>query len=225
MTTPARSAFPSFLDHVVIAGPSLPEVIERFAELTGVTAQQGGQHDIGTENALIRLTVPGEPDTRYLELIGLAPSRNTPADRDVFGVNGRADIGVAAYCVRPDSLEAHAARLLAAGIEPNQVGEQSRRTPSGDLLEWRLISPEPGVATNLEPFSIDWLTSQHPASATTPAVELLGLSGRHPDPAAILARLGAAGIDLDVAFGEDPALVLRLGTPRGEVELSSLSLA
>ncbi|UOR01443.1 VOC family protein [Leucobacter allii] len=218
----AAHRFPDFLDHVVIAGPSLPEVVARFTELTGVQAQPGGQHDIGTANALLRLTVPGEPDTRYLELIGLGPDRSAPAERDVFGVNTRDGIGVAAFCIRPGDLDAHAERLRTAGIEPHGIGDQSRRTPDGELLAWRLISPPSGVATSLEPFSIDWLASRHPASATAPAVELLGLSGRHPEPERLRARLAAAGVGLDVARGDEPALVLRLGTPRGEVEFSAL---
>ena len=225
MTRPTHPSFPSTLDHVVIAGRSLSAVVARVAELTGVTAQPGGRHDTGTENALIRLTVPGEPDLRFLELIGPRPDRTAPADRDAFGVKTRAEIGIATFCVRPDSLAEHADLLREAGIEPEPEIGMSRKTPDGTLLSWRLLPSPEGVPTRVEPFAIDWLASAHPAGTTEPALRLLGLWGTHPRAAELAGQLDAADIELEVLPGGAPGLSLLVGTPLGEVLLDDAALA
>src|SRR5699024_8908953 len=71
MTAPAP--IPAQLDHVILAGPDLPEAISAVEQLTGVRAAPGGKHPTGTANALIAFTVGGRRVPHYLELIGPDP--------------------------------------------------------------------------------------------------------------------------------------------------------
>lgn len=68
-------SIPTLLDHIVIAGPSLEELVDWFRDLTGVTATPGGAHPVGTVNALVALTVAGQRRPHYLELVGPDPER------------------------------------------------------------------------------------------------------------------------------------------------------
>jgi hypothetical protein len=62
-------------DHLVVAGVTLAQAIEWFADLTGVAARAGGQHvRMGTHNALAKL---GE--RAFVELIAIDPSLPKPA--------------------------------------------------------------------------------------------------------------------------------------------------
>ena len=62
------------LDHLVVAGATLAQAIEHFADLTGVVARPGGRHaTMGTHNALVRLG----PKT-YVELIAIDPDATPP---------------------------------------------------------------------------------------------------------------------------------------------------
>ena len=48
-------SIPTLLDHIVIAGPDLQDLVDWFAERTGVVAAPGGAHPTGTANALVAL--------------------------------------------------------------------------------------------------------------------------------------------------------------------------
>ncbi|GAA3415446.1 hypothetical protein GCM10018952_40020 [Streptosporangium vulgare] len=90
----------------------------------------------------------------------------------------------------------------------------SRRTPEGELLEWRLTSSPDDTGDGLVPFLIDWGSTAHPAERGLPVVELTSLSALHPDPAAVAADLAALGAELEVAAGDEPRLVAVIGGVR-----------
>src|SRR5690625_7525973 len=66
---------PHLLDHIVIAGPDLQELVDWLHELTRITAAPGRAHPTGTSDALVALTVGGRPRRPYLDLIGPDPER------------------------------------------------------------------------------------------------------------------------------------------------------
>ncbi|GAA4195434.1 VOC family protein [Microbacterium oryzae] len=199
-------AIPRLLDHVVIAGPDLEELVRWFAERTGVTASPGGVHPTGTANALVALTVGGERGRQYVELIGPDPDRADAALPTTFGIDALTAPVVRTYAVHPDDIDATVAGARARGYDPGEVSDLSRRTADGSLLQWRLTQ---GEGRRLDvPFLIDWGSTAHPGLGDIPAVELVAFERVEPDPAALQDVLDALALDDGVA----PVVA---GTPAG----------
>ncbi|MFC4944361.1 VOC family protein [Pseudonocardia sp. GCM10023141] len=106
---------------------------------------------------------------------------------------------------------------MAAGADLGEIWPLSRRTPAGDLLQWRLASIRPAPLDGITPFLIDRGATAHPAPGL-PALRLVGLHGTHPDPAAVTVVLDALDVTLTVGPGP-AALTAWLDTPRGLVTL------
>lgn len=217
-------SIPTLLDHIVIAGPDLAELIDWFAERTGVVAARGGAHPTGTANALVALSVGGERGPQYIELIGPDPDRADPELPPTFGISGLTAPAVQAYAVHPDDIEATVAGARERGYDPGDVSDLSRRTPDGTLLEWRLTfgTALPAATRNLEvPFLIDWGTTPSPGNTTEPSVELVEFVRIEPtddDVARVRADLDALGLGVGVTrveLGEAPGYLLRLRAASG----------
>ncbi|WP_224779134.1 VOC family protein [Leucobacter sp. Psy1] len=161
---------PQQLDHVVIAGPDLDALVAWFAERTGVDAAPGGAHPTGTANALVALTIGGERGPQYLELIGPDPARTDPSLPTMFGIDALDEPRVQTYAVHPEDIEATVAAARERGVDLGEVADLSRRTPSGDLLEWRLAGVR-GPGREI-PFVIDWGSTSHPGQGDLPVIEL-----------------------------------------------------
>lgn len=209
-------AFPTTLDHVVLAGPDLAEAVDHVERLTGVRGAPGGQHPTGTANHLIAFTVNGERTPHYLEIIGPDPARGVDAaDVATFGIDGLAGPGVRTFAIHPDDVEATFAAAAEAGIPLGELLPLSRRTPAGDLLEWRVTSGPNRTPERVIPFLIDWGTTPHPGLSDLLTLELLALRVVHPDPAAISAAYQVLGVDVEVEAGEEPSLTLVVAAPDG----------
>jgi hypothetical protein len=214
------------LDHLVYAAPDLDAAVAAFAEATGVDPAEGGRHiGRGTRNYLVAFG-----PTSYLEIIG--PDLDHPADDGAtapFGVDTLDTPRLISWAVQPADIVAAAEASAAAGADLGEIWPLSRRTPAGDLLEWRLASPDfarcAGAVRGerpfdgITPFLIDWGTTAHPASSGLPWVKLLGLRATHPEPAGVAAVVDALDVRLAVEHGP-PSLVALIDTPRGPVVLS-----
>ncbi|WP_298328706.1 VOC family protein [Haloactinopolyspora sp.] len=205
------------VDHVVWASPDLGALVERVAELTGVTPVFGGRHEgRGTQNYLLGLG--GE---RYLELLGPDPSQpepDLPRPMRVDELTGPALVG---WAVRTTAIHDVITAARNHGYDPGAVTEMSRRTTDDTLLTWRLTPPEGGL-DGVVPFVIDWLHSPHPATRL-PSVELASLTVHHPEPARVSAALTALGL-LDesvvtVAPAARPGITAVVTTPHGDVSI------
>lgn len=150
------------LDHIVIAGPDLGELIDWFEELTGVRAIPGGRHDHGTENALVPLA---EPKGAYVELIAAAEK---PVEQNFFDVNGVKEPTPAAWAIHPDDLDAYAKE------HGKGVVDMQRTAPDGRVLKWRLITPEVAPIST-DPFAIDWGETPHPSQSGEASLRLESL--------------------------------------------------
>lgn len=219
--TPAPAAVPAVpatLDHLVLAGPDLGELVAGFEERFGVRTTPGGTHPTGTANHLLALTVGGARGPQYLELIGPDPEREDTGPVTTFGIDGLRAPRLATFAVHPPDLDATIASARAAGHDPGDAWELSRRTPAGVLLQWRLTR---GAAQGpVAPFLIDWGATAHPGEDPGPAaLELVDLRGEHPDPGAATGALAAVGVELRVEVADHPALVATLRGPRGDLEL------
>lgn len=214
------TTIPAELDHVIYASSDLPEAIDAVERLTGVRAAPGGTHPTGTANALIAFTVGGRRVPHYLEVIGPDPEGDTPGSEiATFGIQDRSEPAVATFAIHPADFDGTAQRAAAAGVSLGEVRPLSRRTPAGELLQWRLTrgegrDPDPAV-----PFLIDWGSTAQPGLGEIPTVELLSLRIEHPDPAVLAGKYGVLGLAVELVPASQVAIVVTLAGPDGPVEL------
>jgi hypothetical protein len=203
------------IDHLVWAAPDLDAEIERFARWTGVRASPGGRHPSeGTRNALIRLG-----PASYLELIGPDPTLPSPPHPRWFGLDRLTEPRLVTWAAKATDLDRLAAAARSAGVPLGEVRRGGRELADGRMLSWRLTYPDVRVGGGLVPFLIDWGDSPHPAQTAAEGTGLVELRAEHPDPGAIVAMLRGLALALPVSAGPRPALIARLDTPRGPVEL------
>ena len=203
------------LDHVVYAAPDLEAAVDELERRLGVRASAGGKHaGLGTHNALLALS-----DEAYLEVIGPDPEQPQPARPRPFGIDSLTAGRVVTWAARAQDLDAVVASAKRAGYDAGMVLPLSRRTPAGELLEWRLTLRAEPAGDGLVPFLIDWGTSPHPARTAAPGCKLAGFFGEYPEPERVRADLEALGASLRVEQAAQAALVVALDTPAGRVEL------
>ncbi|MBC2934139.1 DUF6226 family protein [Nocardioides sp. zg-1228] len=221
-------------DHLVIAVADLDEAAQRW-RAAGIRAERGGAHPGGTENLLVR-----GPRPAYVELV--APGRHATGpwlDRL------RASRGPIAWAIAVDDLDDARRALLAAGFAPDPPMPGSRRTPDGELIEWRVCEVDGGSDEGFLPFLIEWTSPMGPGPGDGPVVEHLQLTP--PDPDRLADLLLALGLHADRHFprrvflepGGTHISLLPLGRPErsegvvwaivgtddGRGELAELSLA
>ncbi|RIJ69764.1 VOC family protein [Nakamurella silvestris] len=204
------------LDHLVYAVPDLEAGLAAFEAATGVRPTEGGRHlGKGTRNYLV-----GLGPTRYLEIIG--PDPDHPAEPGVqvpFGLDEVTEPRLLTWSVHPAHPERVLAAAVAAGVDLGPLTAMSRLTTTGVTLSWRLATTFPLPLGGVVPFVIDWGNTPHPAASGLPQLELLSVSGVHPEPAVARDVLAGMGIELPVAAGPVGLRALLRG-PRGVVELS-----
>ena len=215
-------SIPRLLDHIVIAGPDLAETVEWFRELTGITAAPGGSHPSGTANALVALTANGQPRPHYLELIGPDPKREGEELPKTFSINRLKKPTLITYAVHPEGIDQVVERARAAGFDPGDVQDLSRRAPDGTELAWRLTQAQ-APRNYAVPFLIDWGTTDHPGLGELPSLELVSFERIEVDPARQQEQLDALGLGDGVAEireGRGSRFVLTVATEDGrEIEI------
>jgi hypothetical protein len=134
------------VDHIVIGVRDLDAAATQFEDRYGLTTIEGGRHPgWGTANRLVPL------GAAYLELVTVVDK--SEAAKSEFGrwvsamLDGSSRFG---WAVRTDDLNRIATRL---GLE---VGEGSRRTPTGEMLHWRIAGVPQASQESSLPFFIEW---------------------------------------------------------------------
>ncbi|MGO2557862.1 VOC family protein [Brachybacterium sp.] len=213
---------PHLLDHIVIAGPDLAETVDWFRELTGVTAAPGGAHPTGTANALVALTVNGEPRPHYLELIGPDPEREGEELPKTFSINRLKKPTLITYAVHPSNLDQVVEHARAEGFDPGDVQELSRRTPDGTELTWRLTQAAAPRNYGV-PFLIDWGETTQPGLGELPSIELVSFERVEVNPGPQQRATAALGLEdgvAEVVEGRGSRFALHLRTEDGhEIEI------
>ncbi|MER7015451.1 VOC family protein [Saccharopolyspora sp. NPDC000359] len=201
------------LDHLVYGVPDLLAGVRAVADLLGVDPVPGGRHpDNGTQNYLV-----GLGGRAYLEVIGPDPTATRPPT--AFGLATLTVPRLVTWAVRTPDLDQAVSDARGAGHDPGEPRPMSRRTPDGQLLEWRLAKREPSPRDGLVPFLIDWGSAPHPADSGLPQVRLLALRAEHPDPESVRADLRAVGVHLELTRADAPTLRAEIEGPGGRVEL------
>jgi hypothetical protein len=196
------------LDHVILAAGNLSRGIEEFTRLTGVTPLRGGQHPgRGTENALVALG-----SGHYLELLAPIVSKQAP---------GPLRLSPAGWALHTRDLAGLIDRVRAAGFQLLGPIPGSRRTPDGQLLEWRTASAG-GPGLEVAPFFIEWAASTpHPSTTSPPGCHPVSFELVAPDTTRLHSLLKSAGFEAELRAGASPGLRLTLECPKGRVVFSS----
>jgi len=205
------------IDHFMYVGPDLADLNAMFLRLSGIAAAPGGQHPtMGTHNSLV-----GGRGATYLEL--LAPDPSATADsairRDIAAVPRpqlHKIILKSAQKNFPALIAAYAHAGITARAQPLQ-----RRTPAGETLRWQLLIPEDNAYGVFAPWFIDWLDTPHPTTRLQPELEVAGCEAGHPDATRLASLWQDLGVDIALRTADAPYLHVRLGTPRGEIVLTS----
>lgn len=211
------------LDHIVLGVPDLAEAVARFADRTGIAPARGGSHvGLGTANFLVGLdaTIAGGAAGRaYLEIVGPDPDQPDPDGPRPFGIDDLVDERVVTWAVHPPDVDSFVRSARREGYDPGDPVPMSRRTPDGELLEWRLTPPRLDRGVGLIPFLIDWGATPHPTTRDLPSVPLVEWRAEHPDAGPVGATLARLQVDLAVGSGDRPALVAVVGGAAGPVRL------
>jgi hypothetical protein len=163
------------IDHLVIVVRDLAQASKDFEQL-GFTVVPGGQHPVGSHNALISFA-----DGSYLELIAFYREAIDHRWWDPLAKGER----LVDYCLQTDDLRSDTAKLRQAGVAINDPVPWSRKRPDGYELKW-LLSLATGSHRGVAPFLIE---------DVTPRTERIPQQFQHKN--------GAAGIGtLTVAVGE-----------------------
>ena len=138
---------PLDFDHLVIAVPDLAESVEQCHRFLGVRAIAGGAHPgLGTANALLGLeaeTAGLDPEVHrdiYLEILGPDPKQDPGlASSRLAGIT---EPTVQRWAIHPedfDGLVTAATRSREPHVDLGEVHDMTRRTPTGQHLDWRRV--------------------------------------------------------------------------------------
>jgi hypothetical protein len=203
------------VDHIIYATPDLELGMARIEELLGVRPIAGGKHPgYGTRNALLSLG-----DDVYLEIIGPDPEQPEPERSRVFRVDEIESPRLTTWVAKEDNLESRIESAAKGGLQFGGILSGGRRAPDGSFLAWRVSDPQVVNGDGVVPFLIDWGETPHPATTAPRGGTLLSLRAEHPDPEAVRLLLSAAGLDLPLESGPEPALIATVETPGGRAEL------
>ena len=201
----------NWIDHLVLAAPSLDVGRAAVADLLGVEPVIGGSHPgAGTHNALVSLGAP-----TYLEVIARDPAQADAPPSPLVPQDLGDDTRLVAFCVGCDDLDAAVAGLRAAGVA--SVGDpfgMSRQRPDGVLLSWRL-SFIGGWPSGARPFLISWDGGESPAYDAPDGGRLVGLRARAADPSTASLVIDVLGVDVSIESSATSGLEATITTSRG----------
>jgi hypothetical protein len=163
------------IDHLVVVVKNLAQAAQDYEQL-GFTVIPGGQHPVGSHNALISLA-----DGSYLEIIAFY--REAVDHRWWYPLSkGERFVEI---CLQTDNLRGDTQKLKNAGVAINDPVPWSRKRPDGYELKW-LLALATGSHRGVAPFLIE---------DVTPRTERIPQQFSHKN--------GASGIDkVTVAVGE-----------------------
>ena len=163
------------IDHLVVVVKDLQQAAKDYAQI-GFTVVPGGQHPVGSHNALISFQ-----DGSYLEIIAFY---REAVDHRWWDALNRGERFVD-FCFQTDDLRGDTKKLLDAGVAINDPVPWSRKRPDGYELKW-LLSLATGSHRGVAPFLIE---------DVTPRTERIPQQFNH--------RNGITGIEkITVAVGE-----------------------
>jgi len=135
------------IDHLVVVVKDLAQAAKNYEQL-GFTVVPGGQHPVGSHNALSSFR-----DGSYLELIAFYREAADHRWWDPLSKGER----LVDFCFQTDDLRSDTKKLRAAGVAINDPVPWSRKRPDGYELKW-LLSLATGGHRGVAPFLIEDVT-------------------------------------------------------------------
>jgi hypothetical protein len=135
------------IDHLVIVVNDLEQAAKDYASL-GFTVVPGGQHPVGSHNALISF-----PDGSYLEIIAFYRDATDHRWWDALSKGER----LVDFCCQTDDLPGDTLKLRDTGVAINDPLIWSRKRPDGFELKW-VLSLATGSHRGVAPFLIEDIT-------------------------------------------------------------------
>ena len=135
------------IDHLVIVVNDLDQAAKDYEQL-GFTVVPGGQHPVGSHNALISFR-----DGSYLEIIAFYRDAVDHRWWDPLQKGER----LVDFCFQTDDLSGDTQKLQDAGVAINNPVPWSRKRPDGFDLKW-LLSLATGSHRGVAPFLIEDVT-------------------------------------------------------------------
>jgi len=176
----------SKVDHIVVSVRGLDEAIARWSQ-AGLTAIRGGDHPMGTTNALVR-----GPGDAYLELIDAAEGASHATARAV-----RSRSGPLTWAVSVPDLETCRRLLREYAVDTGDPIENSRTTPDGETYAWETCELAGDALHPFVPFLIRWRSGMPRGPVRGPAIRSLTLEV--PDPSWLQGLLVRCGLRAEEA--------------------------
>lgn len=198
----AQSPAPkSSFDHFVYVVPDLDKANEQMFASLGVRPSAGGVHPgVGTRNHLLSL---GE--NSYLEILGPDPmaSQSSPA---VSAIKALRAPDIVIYAVAHKDLKEVSEIAARLGLGASPVMPGTRKTPTGEALQWDTVMIKAEGYAGLMPFFIDWKKSPHPGDTSAKGAQLTDVFVTHPNPEGLMKIYKAFDIRIPVLYGNKPGI-------------------
>jgi hypothetical protein len=207
---------PLVLDHIIVGIDDLDRGIGWMEEHTGVRAVFGGVHPgRGTRNALLSLG-----PRKYLEI--MAPDPQQPSQSWYKEVRTLREPRLVGWAAHTEDITTLAKKALAAGFAIDGPNDGSRVRPDGKTLRYKLFTLKDDRGGLLPFIFIEWSReSVHPSADAPAGCTLARFLLQSPAPQELAKACQDLGLDVAVEHGEKPLLRARIGSPRGDVELTS----
>lgn len=203
------------VDHLVYAAPTLESGVDAIERLLGVRPAPGGKHiGLGTHNALLGL----REDT-YIEIIAPDPDQPEPSRPLPFGLATLEEPRLATFAIRTTDIGALVASAREAAYDPGEIIDMSRQRPDGVVLKWRLAFHEQMPGGGVIPFVIDWGDTPQPSAGLPQGGALAALRAEHPEAQSARSALAVLDFEMDVTWGDAPALIATIDGHNGRLEL------
>lgn len=203
------------IDHLLYLAPTREQGMDEIEALLGVRPAIGGRHPLyGTHNALLSLG-----DGIYFEVIARDPELPEPERGALFDSDNVASSRLLTWVARTDDMDTVVAAAREAGLGLGAAEPGHRDRPDGTRVEWIATDPYPLPMDGAIPFLIDWGNTTHPSTVAQPGGELLSLMIEHPQADAVRDAMAVLGANVEVVEADEYALVARIKTASGVVEL------
>lgn len=203
-----------WVDHIVWGAPDTDAAAEELADLTGVRPRPASTAR-GTDYPTYSngVSLGGE---RFFEIYGPNPvydGEPHPMHELLRSLSGPR---LLVWFARVADLVAAGAALEATGRMFRPMIDEWERTDAASFRNGHLADHalDPSV-----PYLIEWRDRLDMETRMASGLDLLGLTAVATDPGSTAAVHGILGIEVPIVAGEVDGFRIRLGTPRGVVEL------